>query len=72
MTPDEPPQPEVDETQLERSQDAIDEAREAAKKVAELENLEVGDPPGFAESTPGMERPRGAANGVEGDDDLED
>lgn len=72
MTPDESAQPEVDTTQLERSQEAIDEAREAAKKIDELENVEVGDPPSFAESTPYAERPSGASDGIDDDENLED
>lgn len=42
----------VDESLLDKSRQAIDEARKAAKKVAELEDIEVGDLPAFADSTP--------------------
>jgi hypothetical protein len=41
----------ADESLLEDSQAAIDEAREAAKKVAAAEDIEVGDLPAFADST---------------------
>lgn len=53
------------ETPLEKSQDAIDEAREAAKKVAASEDIEVGDLPAFADSAAGTE----ATNAFTEDDD---
>jgi hypothetical protein len=72
MTPDEPIDPDVDTSQLERSREAIDEAREAVKRVDDLENAEVGDLPSFAESTPYADRPSGASDGLDDDEDLED
>ena len=71
MTPDEPTNTDVDMEPLERSQQAIDEAREATKKVEEQEDIEAGDAAGFAESTPYADRPSGASDGID-DEALED
>jgi hypothetical protein len=57
----------VDESLLADSQTAIDEAREAAKKVADAEDIEVGDLPAFADSTPGAD----SANAFSRDQDDE-
>lgn len=53
----------ADETRLERSQAAIDDAREAAKKVADSEDIEVGDLPAFADSTPDVDHANAFSDG---------
>ncbi len=61
-----PPEPdpstvEVDTAQLDRAQDAIDEAREAVKKVARTDSIDeeatgAGELPPFADSVAGVEK----------------
>ena len=52
----------VDTTQLDRAQDAIDDAREAVKKVAGTDSIDeeatgAGELPAFADSVAGVEKP---------------
>jgi hypothetical protein len=60
----------VDDTQLDKAQDAIDDAHEAAKKVADAEDIEVGDLPAFADSAADTEATNAFATG-EGRQDSE-
>lgn len=60
-----------DESLLEDSQAAIDEAREAAQKVAASEDIEVGDLPAFADSTPGVDDSNAFSADDQGEGDSE-
>ncbi|HYI58138.1 MAG TPA: hypothetical protein VEX66_08220 [Microlunatus sp.] len=53
----------VDTTQLDRAQDAIDDARAAVKKVAATDSIDeeatgAGELPAFADSVAGVEKPK--------------
>lgn len=53
----------ADASLLQKSQESIDEAREAAKKVADSEDIEVGDLPAFADSTPDVDHANAFSDG---------